>query len=105
MGVDCWFWPHARESSARGPLQGLCACCPRAGSAPEVGEEGRCTVAVSLLPCPVARAVARVSWTPGGELRAAAADLAGAEALVVVTRRSTSTRASVQVAALDVGRR
>ena len=36
---------------------------------------------------------------------AAAADLAGAEALVVVTRRSTSTRASVQVAALDVGRR
>ena len=75
-GLRCWrggrllVLATRRESSARGPLQGLCACCPRAGSAPEVGEEGRCAVAVSLLPCPVARAVARVSWTPGGELRA-----------------------------------
>ena len=75
-GLRCWrggrllVLATRRESSAHGPLQGLCACCPRAGSAPEVGEEGRCAAAVSLLPCPVARAVARVSWTPGGELRA-----------------------------------
>ena len=70
VGVDCWFWPHAGNPRPVARFQGLCACCPRAGSAPEVGEEGRCAVAVSLLPCPVARAVARVSWTPGGELRA-----------------------------------